>query len=200
MTRDVKIAIPGRITYVTGLVNDLEYSFSLADDGKWTAAVERSEDDIYRVQITAIDDRGSVGYYSTVFYYGLHLVTDRTQTDVLEKTEKGFYNATDLNRVGAAVSYLASELYNAGYWAKVDPKLDWQLSDLPTHTQLERYLEDVRAVHSCLPGVIELPDDMEGLDWQEANAIELALLEIDGLLQLLKQAYYYTGELYAGEV
>lgn len=43
------------------------------------------------------------------------LITDRAQKDVDGKTEKGFYNASDLNRVTECMEYLDAELRGLGY-------------------------------------------------------------------------------------
>lgn len=43
------------------------------------------------------------------------LVTDRTLEDVANKTAKGFYNATDLNRVGDCLEDLVARLRRIGY-------------------------------------------------------------------------------------
>ena len=43
------------------------------------------------------------------------LVTDRTLEDVSNKTAKGFYNATDLNRVGDCLEDLVARLRRIGY-------------------------------------------------------------------------------------
>lgn len=43
------------------------------------------------------------------------LVTDRTLEDVTNKTAKGFYNATDLNRVDACLEDLVARLRRIGY-------------------------------------------------------------------------------------
>lgn len=43
------------------------------------------------------------------------LITDRTQADVTKKAAKGFYNASDLNRVTACMEYLDEELRKLGY-------------------------------------------------------------------------------------
>ena len=43
------------------------------------------------------------------------LITDRTASDVANRTTKGHYNAADLNRVTAAMEYLDTELRKAGY-------------------------------------------------------------------------------------
>lgn len=43
------------------------------------------------------------------------LVTDRTLEDVSNKTAKGFYNATDFNRVDACMEDLVARLGRIGY-------------------------------------------------------------------------------------
>ena len=45
------------------------------------------------------------------------LVTDRTQSDVNDRNEKGTYNEADLNRVMRACSWLAGKLEGYGYSA-----------------------------------------------------------------------------------
>lgn len=47
------------------------------------------------------------------------LVFDRSQKDALAQTDKFYYNATDLDRVEAAVEYLADILHRYGYSADV---------------------------------------------------------------------------------
>ena len=47
------------------------------------------------------------------------VVIDHTQADVQSKTEKGYYNCTDLNRVGHNVEYLAGVLNGYGYLVSV---------------------------------------------------------------------------------
>lgn len=51
----------------------------------------------------------------------LELITDRTASDVANRTKKGYYSADDLNRVTTAMKYLDSELRKAGYESGYDP-------------------------------------------------------------------------------
>ena len=78
------------------------------------------------------------------------LVTDRTQADVDARNDKGTYNASDLNRVGAAVAYVAGRLLECGTSVDVSPKQDWPESDTPTASQMERYRSDVAALRDAL--------------------------------------------------
>lgn len=115
----------------------------------------------------------------------------------------GSYNATDLNRVGSAVEYVAGRLRDYGYAAAVNPKKDWTMENFPTPEQMERYLADVETLRSALavlPTTPETPADMEKLTYTEANNIEKILEDVDLLLAYMAQAWYYSGDVYAGEV
>ena len=155
----------------------------------------------------------------------MQLITDRAQADVdrvdqlagrvsagmattAEQTEwasdlKGAYNASDLNRVGAAVAYVAGRLNGYGYTVTVNPKQDWTGSDIPTAEQMAAYLRDVAALRGAIAVMASTPptpDSASGLTWREANDIERILLDVDELLTRMAAAWFYSGELYAGEV
>lgn len=153
-----------------------------------------------------------------------YLVTDRTESDVAyvkllsgkwlggmsdaEKAEwlsglKGTYNAQDLNRVESAVDYVAGRLQSFGNAVEVYPKKGWTTNDVPTVSPMKRYLNDVaalRAVLAVLPTTPEVPPDMDGLTYTEANNIEQILTDIDHLITNMTFAWMYSGDLYAGEV
>lgn len=152
------------------------------------------------------------------------LITDRTAADVArvqtlaaknyaamtdaEKAEwdadmKGAYNASDLNRVGAAVDYVAGRFREQGYAVEVSPRTNWTESDTPTQSDMSQYLGNVKSLRSKIavkPTTPKLPTDMTGLDYEGANAIEQTLLDLDALLTNTEKAWFYSGELYAGEV
>lgn len=155
----------------------------------------------------------------------MQLITDRVQADVdrvaqlagrvsagtataAELAEwqsdlKGAYNASDLNRVGAAVAYVAGRLTGYGYAVTVNPKQDWTGSDIPTAGQMAAYLRDVAALRGAIAVMASTPptpDSANNLTWQEANNIEQILLDVDELLTRMAAAWFYSGDLYAGEV
>lgn len=155
----------------------------------------------------------------------LDLITNRTQADVdrvatltarvsagtataAELAEwqsdlKGAYNASDLNRVGSAVAYVAGRLNGYGYAVTVNPKLDWTVSDIPTAGQMAAYLADVAALRGAIAVMASTPptpDSASGLTWREANNIEKILTDVDELLTRMAAAWFYSGDLYAGEV
>lgn len=153
------------------------------------------------------------------------LITDRTEADVAalnallakpmsqwtedEKTAllsggmKGGYFAADLNRVGAAVAYLAEKFHALGYAVPVSVKQDWANGDDQTDADMETYRQNVaalRAVAAVFADTPDTPADMVRLTWREANGIEKILVDRDRLIQKLERSWYYSGEVYAGEV
>ena len=156
-----------------------------------------------------------------------------------ERTEfllplKGAYNSTDLNRVEHAARRLADQLallpqelrqyaadkqvaFEPGFDVpypptQIETKTDWTVQDIPTPSDMARYLGNVKTLRAMLDyATAVLPDSMDGLTYTGANAIEQAL---EGLFvaivdfRLLKQglidnsaaAFLYSGEIYGGEV
>lgn len=134
---------------------------------------------------------------------GLVLITDRTADDVRLGNQKGVYNAVDLNRVGNAINYVAGRLRSAGNEIKVSPKTDWSRVDIPTTGQMDHYLEQVRKVRDVLTVYQTTPlapSDMVDLTYGQANDIEKILLDVNELITNAIAAYYYSGELYGGEM
>ena len=155
----------------------------------------------------------------------MQLITDRVQADVdrvaqlaervsagtataAELAEwqsdlKGAYNASDLNRVGAAVAYVAGRLNGYGYAVTVNPKQDWTVSDIPTAGQMAAYLRDVAALRGAIAVMASTPptpDSASGLTWREANDIEKILTDGDELLTRMAAAWFYSGEIWSGEI
>ena len=141
---------------------------------------------------------------STTLYYGLlTLITDRTAEDVAQKTAKGFYNATDLNRVGAAVEYVAGRFQALGYDCPVSVKKDWSESDTSTASQMETYRQNIATLRrqiAVMQSTPETPETIRQLDYIRANNIEQILMDLDFLISNITKSWYFSGELYAGEV
>lgn len=199
----LSVSLPSEIIYVSGTVNGTAYTWTLIE-GAWTATVERAADDTYAVALTAVTAAGVSTNYTLTLYYGLlSLITDRTRADVENKTNKGFYNASDLNRVGAAVEYIAGRFTALGYACPVTVKKDWLTSDAPTASQMEAYRQNIVTLRGQIAVVQSTPNapaSMAGLNYVKANNIEQILLDLDALIDKLIKSWYFSGELYAGEV
>lgn len=130
------------------------------------------------------------------------LITDRTAADVAAMTGKGCYNYSDLNRVGAAAAEIAGRLNALGYACAVTARTTWSESDMPTASQMEAYRADIvtlRGMIAMLAETPETPGTMERLTYKGANAIEQILADLDFLITNMAQAWFYSGEIYAGE-
>lgn len=199
----LSVSLPSEIIYVSGTVNGTAYTWTLLD-GAWTATVERAADDTYAVALTAVTAAGVSTNYTLTLYYGLlSLITDRTRADVANQTDKGFYNASDLNRVGAAVEYIAGRFAALGYACPVTVKKDWLTSGAPTASQMETYRQNIvtlRGQIAVMQSTPNAPASMAGLNYVKANDIEQILLDLDALIDKLIKSWYFSGELYAGEV
>nr|DAZ38436.1 MAG TPA: hypothetical protein [Caudoviricetes sp.] len=225
MTQTISASLPASTIYVSGTVNDVSVVWTNTEGEVWEAVADRAEDDIYVVILNIVSGSGQSSTTSFTLYYGLlNLITDRTQADVnyvvrlstkswnnmseKEKADwesglKGAYNASDLNRVGNAVVYVAGRLTKAGYLVPVSPKIDWTASDIPKESDMRTYLSDVDTLRNALtvlPGTPEVPEDMERLTYKEANDIERILLAVDGLITKMINSYFYSNEIFCGEV
>lgn len=155
---------------------------------------------------------------------GLILITDRTQRDVDRVRElagklnagtatveelaewnsialKGSYDHTDLNRVGDAVQYISEILKSCGYHCPVIPKLDWPESGSCSPSDMAQYLQNVQTLRGILTLLHETPDvpaDMEKPTWQEANAIEQILVDLDTTIKTMLKTRVVCGDAYCG--
>lgn len=145
------------------------------------------------------------------------LVTDRTQADVErvkalagkgfaamtsdEQAEwlagmKGAYNATDLNRVGTALNYLAGRLAPiCGKNIQWPSKTDWSMTDVITATQAAVYrkqIQDVRDALTYPDGTPAVPE-IDRMTYTGANDIERILTLCETLIDNLIKAFRYTG-------
>ena len=225
MTQTISATLPASTVYVSGTVNDVAVTWTNVGGEIWEAVADRAADDIYVVALTIVSASGQSTSTSFTLYYGLlNLITDRTQADVDyaarlnaagwdgmtadERTAwtlglKGTYDYTDLNRVGNAVAYVAGRLTGAGYALNVNPKIDWTEDDTQRAADMASYLADISAIRNALivpPAIPEVPDDMEGLTYEEANDIERILLAVDALITNMINAYFYSNEIVCGEV
>lgn len=145
------------------------------------------------------------------------LVTDRTQADVervrelaakgfaamtaAEQAEwlarmKGAYNASDLNRVGDALNYLAARLApNCGTDVTWSAKTDWGAADVITASQADTYQQQIQDVRNALtypPGTPAAPE-IDRLTYTGANDIERILTLCETLIDNIIKAFRYTG-------
>ena len=79
----------------------------------------------------------------------------------------------------------------------------WYHSDIPQTNELNAYLQNVgwlREAMVLLPNTPEVPCDMEGFTFAEANDIEQILVNIETIINLMLSSIIYSGEIFSGEV
>lgn len=210
-TRTLTTTMPSDTLYVSGTVNGVSTTWTNTEGNTWETIAERSPQDVYVVALTAINQLGTATETTFTLYYGLHLVTDRTQADVNAGNDKGTYNASDLNRVGAAMNYVADRLRADGYDPNISPKTDWKDEDWVDPAAQAVYLGDLaelRKQFTMLQSTPKVPprilateiNSRDGLTYGWANDIERILQDVDALLTNITAAWFYSGELYSGEV
>lgn len=203
MMQTVRVPLASNALYVSGTVNGVDRVWTREEGNWWSTTADRSTNGVYRVVLSIVYGDGKTTSDSVTLYYGLVLITDRTQQDVTNGTEKGSYNASDLNRVGAAMVYLRDKFNDNGYSVSISPKTDWRKADVPTDTSMAFYLECVRLVRGILPlpsNTPEVPEAMKNLTYTTANDIEKILETVDDMLTKSMASFWYSGDLYAGEV
>ena len=123
------------------------------------------------------------------------LVTNRTG---------GYYNVSDLNRVEQAFEYLQTKMNGEyGFNLALTIKTDWTKSDNITESNIEAYRQNVATIRSAITVTNDTPDTpstMRFLTAKEANDIEKILQAVEVLLDNISAAWFYSGEIYSGEV
>ena len=124
-------------------------------------------------------------------------------TLVTDRSDGTYYNTTDLNRVGTAVEYVAGRFQALGYDCPVSVKKDWSESDTPTVGQMEVYRQNIATLRrqiEVMQSTPETPETIRQLNYIRANNIEQILVDLDRLVTNIEKSWYFSGELYAGEV
>ncbi len=104
---------------------------------------------------------------------------------------KGGYNCSDLNRVERAVAEISNS-----YGLGLTTKTDWAMWDMPTQSDLERYISNIEIIRGHWSPNVIIPGSMAKLNYAGANNIEKVLSEA---LNDLDTAYR-SGDLLSGEV
>ena len=159
------------------------------------------------------------GYNNTIFYgstrYGAHLLYEyrlydgetlvRDMIPVIRKQdeEAGLYDLVN----GVFYGNAGTGTFTTGGIIQA-PSTDsdpytWYEFDWPTPETVTVYLLNVvalRSVFAVMASTPSVPPDMVGLMAEEANNIEKILVDINELLIKSTQVWFYSDELFAGEV
>lgn len=122
------------------------------------------------------------------------LIYDRTQQDVTQRTEKGFYNVSDIQRINSYIEYLSDVL---GLNLSVE---DVSLGQALTRAQMNDILNDVNALRAAWYVSHETPPTPIAVnwDWQKANDLEKILFSLNEFWQSKLRDKIYSGTFRAG--
>ncbi len=129
------------------------------------------------------------------------LVYDRASSDVVNKTSKGYYNISDLNRVEGWCGYLAKLFTLYGYPVHITTKTNWSVTDFPYSSEMERIrsnVEKVKQVYCSYLATPLVPTTLNRIDIEKANAIEKILFNIDELMNKMVAEFRKSGTFNCG--
>ena len=138
----VSIQLTSDISYVYGIVNDVEATFTLTGTNVWSATVEKSSNGKYEIAITAYNAAGTSTSYNTVIYK-----LDEPITPKLDWTKDDYYNADDLNRVEANTQFIKQYLESIYYIVPAESfVVDRTLSYLDFLSSINRIEENINII------------------------------------------------------
>lgn len=122
------------------------------------------------------------------------LITDRTYQDVVQGTEKGFYNVSDVQRVNSYVQYLSDGL---GLNLTVT---DVSLGQVLTFNQMQSIINNVNTIRSVWYVSSDTPYTPIAINWtySKANDLEKILYSMNSYYQLSLKAKIFSGTFRAG--
>lgn len=121
-------------------------------------------------------------------------ITDRTAQDVATRTEKGFYNVSDVQRVNSYIQYLSDVL---GLNLTVTSV---SLGQALTRSQIDAILSNINAIRAVWYVASDTPQTPIAVNWnyQKANNIEKILKALDEFYQSSQIDKIYSGTFRAG--
>lgn len=122
------------------------------------------------------------------------LVTDRTSQDVATRTQKGFYNVSDVARINSYIEYL-SDVLELNLTVK-----EFSLGQVLTREDFNDILDNVNTIRAAWYVSHETPPTPIAVNWDyiKANNLEKILLSLDEFYQSSQIDKIYSGTFRAG--
>ena len=122
------------------------------------------------------------------------LITDRTAQDVAQRTQKGFYNVSDVTRVNSYIEYL-SDVLDLNLTVK-----NFSLGQILTREDFDDILDNVNTIRAAWYVSHETPATPIAVnwDWQKANDLEKILFSLNEFWQSKLRDKIYSGTFRAG--
>lgn len=114
------------------------------------------------------------------------LIFDRTQSDIIELTDKAYIDYKDLNRIEQAVKWVSYVLNQYGYRNTTNNKLNWKPEDHRTDKEMERLRKNIVAIRNAYYTDSSTPLTPEKITYTsiyQANAIEKIIYDLGDLIE-----------------
>lgn len=111
---------------------------------------------------------------------------------------KGCLNLSDINRIEGNIEYLAERMESYSYSPNIHGK-QWGRGDLPTQNDMQRIIENIRALTSSYyppHNPPALPTTM--LSYEDINAIEENLFLLKQMLDCMESSFRKVGTIKSG--
>lgn len=196
----LSINLASDISYVSGIVNGEEATFSLTSPGIWSATVPKAEDGRYTIEITAYNNLGTPTVYNTIIYKLEGMIPGKTNW-----TSNDYYNAEDLNRVEANTQFVAEYLESIDFTIPLEEVKAGRdmisIDFISSINRIERNLDSVRSNMITPPGYgpMRVWTNRIGFDYRDANRYERNLELLYKWAHLIFDSYKYCGEFVCGE-
>lgn len=122
------------------------------------------------------------------------LIFDRTQNDVTQRTAKGLYNVSDIDRINSYIEYLSDNL-NLSL-----PILSINLGDALTVSKIQSIIDNVNSIRAVWYVASDTPATPIATNWDyvKANNIEKILQALYDFMVSKKRDKLYSGTFKAG--
>lgn len=122
------------------------------------------------------------------------LITDRTAQDVAQRTQKGFYNTSDVQRVNSYIQYL-STAYGLNLTIE-----NFSVGEVLTRAQMDAIISNVNAIRAAGYTTSDTPPTPIAVNWDynKANDIEKILQIVNEFYQSMQIDKIYSGTFRAG--
>lgn len=122
------------------------------------------------------------------------LITDRTSQDVATRTQKGFYNVSDITRINSYIEYL-SDVLDLNLTV-----IDVTLGQALTRAEMDSIISNINAIRVAWYVAKDTPQTPQAFNWNftKANNLEKILYSLDEFYQSVSIDKIYSGTFRAG--
>ena len=119
----------------------------------------------------------------------------------LEILTKGTFNYTDLNRIENKQEELKNLFNDMGYWNTQIINKTWGENDIFNADEFKRILDNTNVLRRAFFVYKDTPNTPPiSYHWQDINALEKILNDLDVMIINVKADYRYCGEFECGEL